>query len=101
MLAHIPVLAKKFDIPLLLLPGPSSIELGKTLDIRRTSIIMFLSPKRSRSNAAAEEGHKTTTASQCQSQADGGRGDDRDEQGIHAKIDSFVDYIIKQIIPTG
>lgn len=43
MLAHIPVLAQQLDIPILLLPGKASVELGEALQIRRTSILIFLS----------------------------------------------------------
>ena len=43
MLAHIPFLAKKLDVPLLLLPGEASLELGQTMSVQRVSVMMFLS----------------------------------------------------------
>jgi hypothetical protein len=42
MLAHVPVLAQQLNIPVLLLPGKASIELGQALNVRLTSIVMFL-----------------------------------------------------------
>ena len=45
MLAHVPVLAQRYNIPLLLLPGRSSIELGHVMNVRKTSILLFL-PRR-------------------------------------------------------
>ena len=43
MLAHAPVLAKKLDLPLLMLPGKGSSELGRALGVKKTSILLFLS----------------------------------------------------------
>jgi ribosomal protein L7Ae-like RNA K-turn-binding protein len=42
MLAHAPVLARQLNIPLLMLPGKASVEIGNALGIRRTSILVFL-----------------------------------------------------------
>jgi hypothetical protein len=42
VLAHIPVLAQQLNIPVLLLPGKASVELGRALNVRMTSILMFL-----------------------------------------------------------
>jgi ribosomal protein L7Ae-like RNA K-turn-binding protein len=47
MLAHAPVLACKLSIPLLLLPGKASSELGKVLGTKKTSIMLFLPSKES------------------------------------------------------
>jgi ribosomal protein L7Ae-like RNA K-turn-binding protein len=47
MLAHAPVLARKLSIPLLLLPGKASSELGKALGTKKTSIMLFLPSKES------------------------------------------------------
>jgi ribosomal protein L7Ae-like RNA K-turn-binding protein len=42
MLAHAPVLARALNIPLLMLPGKASFELGKALGTKKTSIMLFL-----------------------------------------------------------
>jgi ribosomal protein L7Ae-like RNA K-turn-binding protein len=42
MLAHAPVLARALKIPLLMLPGKASFELGKALGTKKTSIMLFL-----------------------------------------------------------
>ena len=42
MLAHAPALARALNIPLLMLPGKASFELGKALGTKKTSIMLFL-----------------------------------------------------------
>jgi ribosomal protein L7Ae-like RNA K-turn-binding protein len=42
MLAHAPDLAQKLHIPLLMLPGKISDEIGQALGIKKTSILLFL-----------------------------------------------------------
>eukprot|EP00934_Nitzschia_sp_Nitz4_P006318 Nitzschia sp. Nitz4//scaffold1_size375055//1462//2139//NITZ4_000200-RA/size375055-processed-gene-0.279-mRNA-1//1//CDS//3329540817//6308//frame0 len=42
MLAHAPAMAKSLNIPVLLLPGSATKDLGQALGIRRTSILLFL-----------------------------------------------------------
>jgi ribosomal protein L7Ae-like RNA K-turn-binding protein len=45
MLAHAPVMAKKLGVPVLILPGKASDELGQAVGIKKTSILLFLSSK--------------------------------------------------------
>ena len=45
MLVHVPVMAKRLDIPVLLLPGKASNEIGQAVGIKKTSILLFLSSK--------------------------------------------------------
>ena len=42
MCSAIPVLARNLGIPLLLLPGKASLELGKAMNAKRTSVLIFL-----------------------------------------------------------
>jgi ribosomal protein L7Ae-like RNA K-turn-binding protein len=42
MLAHVPVMTTKLKIPLLILGGKASLELGKALGVRKASILLFL-----------------------------------------------------------
>jgi len=44
MLVHVPAMAKRLNIPLLLLPGKASSDLGQVIGIRKASIILFLAP---------------------------------------------------------
>jgi ribosomal protein L7Ae-like RNA K-turn-binding protein len=53
ILAHVPVLARQLNIPLLMLPGKASVEIGKALGIRRTSIVMFLPSTKTDSSSEA------------------------------------------------
>jgi ribosomal protein L7Ae-like RNA K-turn-binding protein len=53
MLAHVPVLARQLNIPLLMLPGKASVEIGKALGIRRTSILVFLPSSQTDSSSVA------------------------------------------------
>jgi len=43
ILAHIPVLARVLDIPIMLLPGKASSDMGKSLGANKVSILVFLS----------------------------------------------------------
>lgn len=70
MLAHAPALAKKRGIPVLLLPGKASSEIGQALGVRKTSILLFLP------STAAE----AAPADAC-----------------NEKVDSFIDFVISQI----
>ncbi|KAL3904275.1 MAG: hypothetical protein SGILL_010131 [Bacillariaceae sp.] len=76
MLAHVPQLAQELQIPVLLLPGKASLELGKALKVRRTSILMFLE------TAATRE-----TSDE----------DDEDDDNEVDPIDSFVAFIKEQL----
>ena len=49
MLVHVPVVAKRLAIPLLLLPGKASNDLGRAIGVRKTSIVIFLPPSSSQS----------------------------------------------------
>ncbi len=42
MLASVPVMAKRIGIPILLLPGKASNELGQALSIKKASILLFV-----------------------------------------------------------
>jgi hypothetical protein len=55
MLAHVPVLAKELGIPVLLLPGKASVELGCALQVRRTSVLIFLSGNEEEDSDSAGE----------------------------------------------
>ena len=67
MLAHAPVMAKRLGIPVLLLPGKASNEIGQAVGVKKTSILLFLSSK-------------------------------ANDQG-NSKINSFVDFVISDMIP--
>lgn len=43
ILSHIPVMAEQVHVPILLLPGNASSELGKSIGTKKTSILLFLS----------------------------------------------------------
>lgn len=42
MLSHAPVIAEKLGIPILMLPGKASTEIGEAIGIKKTSILLFL-----------------------------------------------------------
>lgn len=70
MLVHVPVMASKLGIPLLLLPGKASNELGRAVGVRKTSILLFLPSKT------------------------GTEGDGTDDE----KIDSFIQYACSNML---
>lgn len=78
-LAHIPSLAKLLQIPILLLPGRSSFEIGKLMGVKKISIVLFVGQasyvadnERLQNN---EENHLSYKTRLC-----------------HRCIDSFVDF---------
>lgn len=71
MLSHIPYLCHLFNIPILLLPGKASLELGSALKTKRVSIILF-----------------TTKSQSCM---------DNLEKKWQQQIDSYVDFVKNKI----
>ena len=76
MLSHVPVLAQKLNVKLLILPGQASTELGQAFGTKKTSILVFLPP--------ADKDHNDD-------------GDDDDSREQNAAITSFVNFMIQQI----
>lgn len=70
MLAHVPVISKRLRIPLVLLAGKASNELGQAVGIRKVSIIVFLDF--------------------------GGNGVGSSDD---SKVDSFIHFVQSNIIP--
>jgi predicted transcriptional regulator len=75
-MAHIPFYAHLLQIPTLILPGKSSVELGQALGIRSAAVAMFLPSDNSTSidDSLKEEWKET-----------------------HEDVDSFVKYVISKI----
>jgi ribosomal protein L7Ae-like RNA K-turn-binding protein len=76
IMAHIPFYAHLLQIPTLILPGKSSVELGQALGIRSAAVAMFLPSDNSTSidDSLKEEWKET-----------------------HEDVDSFVKYVISKI----
>jgi ribosomal protein L7Ae-like RNA K-turn-binding protein len=74
MLAHIPALARQLSIPLLLLSGNTSKELGTILGINLCSIVLFLSHDKEKMQCNTDT-HDTAMISR-----------------YHNYIDSFIEY---------
>jgi len=68
MLVHVPVIASRLDIPLLLLPGKASNEIGQTIGVKKASILLFLSPNK------------------------------EDDDTANAKFNSFLDFVRSDMI---
>lgn len=99
MLAHVPVLARRYDIPLLLLPGRASVELGKAMGLKRTSVLLFL-PRKTTTEICSEMASTKSTNGKEQAKLDESIGIQDDVAGLHhARFDSFVDFIKTHIIP--
>jgi hypothetical protein len=84
MLVHIPVLAQKLGVTLLLLPGKASMELGEALRIKTTSILMFLEKDNPKININDDQPIN-----------------EREKEDDNDAIDSFVEFVKEQIVPTG
>ena len=74
VVAHIPLLCKQMDVPILMLPGLASIELGEVLQGKSASVLVFL-----------EKDDKTYN---------------KMENECHRKIDSYIQFALKKV-PTG
>lgn len=64
MLAHAPAIAQKLSIPLLMLPGKASDDIGRALGIKKTSILLFLSSTKTDASHAAVNSFVDFVASQ-------------------------------------
>ena len=73
-------LAKKLQIPLLLLPGKASLELGQALNAKRTSVLLFCAPPITSSDGASIEG-----------------GNCEQRRNTRNAISSFVSFIKDQV----
>mmetsp|Transcript_7894 Transcript_7894/g.14872 ORF Transcript_7894/g.14872 Transcript_7894/m.14872 type:complete len:236 (-) Transcript_7894:39-746(-) len=71
ILSHIPYLCHLFNIPVLLLPGKASLELGAALGTKKVSIVLF----QTKSQSAMED----------------------PEKKWQQQIDSYVDFVKKKI----
>ncbi|KAL3783253.1 hypothetical protein ACHAWO_013345 [Cyclotella atomus] len=73
--SHIPIYAHLLKIPILILPGKASVELGRLLGLKSIAALVFLS-----------SGSKV-------------RGESTDEEasGAHTDVDSFVNFVISKI----
>lgn len=81
MLAHIPVLAKHLSVPLILLSGKTSVDLGAVLGIKLCAIALFLPRAEDTSNRAG--GDITQDAKTI--------------LRYHQDIDSFIEYAKSKI----
>jgi ribosomal protein L7Ae-like RNA K-turn-binding protein len=76
ILAHIPVLAKQTRVPILLLPGRASFELGKALGTKKVAILCF---------QPHVPVHEATEA----------------EEEVNGSVDSFVDFMLQKLNVQG
>jgi len=80
MCCAIPALAKQLQIPLLLLPGKASLELGQALNAKRTSVLLFCAPPITSNDGASIEG-----------------GNCEQRRNTRNAISSFVSFIKDQV----
>uniref|UniRef100_A0A6U9VDU1 Ribosomal protein L7Ae/L30e/S12e/Gadd45 domain-containing protein n=1 Tax=Pseudo-nitzschia australis TaxID=44445 RepID=A0A6U9VDU1_9STRA len=84
MCSAIPALARNLGIPLLLLPGKASLELGKVMNAKRTSVLIFLPG----GNDSNDSGAKITD---CDGNAE------KESREAQTAIASFVSFIKDQM----
>jgi len=97
MLSHVPVMVHQWkqqqspnnsrDIPILLLPGRASHELGKAMGTKRVSILIFLPPNNSNDTTKMEEKGDAVPAIQKQ-----------EDQQMQDRITSFVEFVNKSLV---
>lgn len=82
VLVHIPVLARRLKVPLLLLPGAAAdCDLGRLLQVHRATVLALLPRSRSPTREVAanlDDGPVTTPL----------------EEQMHNDVDSFVNFIV-------
>lgn len=93
MCCAIPVLAQRLRIPLLLLPGKASFDLGRVLNVKRTSIIVLLS-----GDKKIKDNEPQNCANQTVKNIDG--NENMEIQNARVAIDSFVTFIKDQMAIT-
>jgi ribosomal protein L7Ae-like RNA K-turn-binding protein len=77
IVSHIPYLCKQLNIPVALLPGKASSDVGKTLRIKRASVVVFMKFNK-----------------------DGSKGRSSTEKEVCNKVSSYVEFA-KSKIPTS
>lgn len=88
--SSVPAMARKLKLPLLLLPGKASLELGKAMNAKRVSVMILLS--RDESNSSDDSDAKIMV--DC--------GSDRKEtREARTSIESFVSFIKDQMCASG
>jgi len=86
----IPAMAQKLEVPLLLLPGKASLELGRAMNAKRTSVLIFLS----RDDGNNNNNNNNDSGAQTME----GDGDSEKEvRESRASIASFVSFIKEQM----
>jgi len=88
MCCAIPVLARRLGIPILLLPGKASSDLGKVLSMKRTSVLVFLSNNNRNNNDDDIKNSKTD---------DDDRIEKEEIRKARIAVDSFVTFMKDQI----
>lgn len=82
MLAHIPLMCQRLNIPILLLPGKASSDLGQMLGIKSVSVMLFF--------------QKTP-----QSTANKKIPTNRDETNFYKRYNSFVNFALSKVPSEG
>jgi ribosomal protein L7Ae-like RNA K-turn-binding protein len=102
MCCAVPVLAKRLGIPLLLLPGKASLELGRALNNKRTSILIFSCDgsasalTRSSSSNNSNINNNSDSNSNSEASSDGGCHE-KEISDARTAMASFVSFIRDQI----
>lgn len=95
MCCAVPVLANRLRIPLLLLPGKASLELGRALNNKRTSILIFCGDDDA---AASAETNNNNNNRNNNSEASGDGGcHEKEISDARTAMASFVSFIRDQI----
>jgi len=76
IVAHIPVLAKQLKIPILILPGRASFELGKIMGVRTVSVLFLQENKKEIEQESQKMSNKMFECNRC--------------------IDSYIDFSISK-----
>ena len=105
---HIPAMAAQWDVPLLLLPGRASFELGKMLRVKKVSVMTFLPATAVGTRSRHDGSAAASAAGEDVSKRDDDDDDDDDDTGgehdhhqelkasLDRDVDSFVDFVLNK-----
>ncbi len=94
ILAHISIYAHMLKIPVVILPGKSSVDLGKVVGIRSVAVAMFL-PSFGIDNLSEKEVEQLAIPGK-------NKGNwDREWKDCHQDVDSFVEFVKSKIPKLG
>jgi ribosomal protein L7Ae-like RNA K-turn-binding protein len=101
MCSAVPVLAKRLRIPLMLLPGKASLELGRALNNKRTSILIFCGDNGAAASVETNNNNNNNNSNDNSEATSDGGCHEKEISDARTAMASFVSFIRDQIPRNG